>query len=69
LMLQAATDGLSWAKEGRTLSQVLKRNSRSAEGSKALWDYSIDNFIRPQIEKGHLKEDVHFSQDESQASL
>ena len=50
LMLQAATDGLSWAKEGRTLSQVLKRNSRSAEGSKALWDYSLDNFIRPQIE-------------------
>lgn len=69
LMLQAATDGLSWAKEGRTLSQVLKRNSRSAEGSKALWDYSLDNFIRPQIEKGHLIEDVHFRQDESQALL
>ena len=58
LMLQAATDGLSWAKEGRTFSQVLKRNSRSSEGSKALWDYSLDNFIRPQIKKGHLAEDI-----------
>ena len=58
LMLQAATDGLSWAKEGRTFSQVLKRNSRSAEGSKPLWDYSLDNFIRPQIKKGHLAEDI-----------
>ena len=68
-MLQAATDGLSWAKEGRMLSQVLKRNSRSAEGSKALWDYSLDNFIRPQIEKGHLIEDIHLRQDKNQASL
>ena len=60
LLLQAATDGLSWAKEGRTLSQVLKRNSRSAEGSRTLWDYSLANFIRPQTAKGHLIKDVRF---------
>ncbi len=55
LMLQAATDGKAWKEGGRTLAEVLHRNSRTAEGSRALWDYALENFIGPQLEKGHLK--------------
>lgn len=55
LMLQAATDGKSWKEDGRKLEEVLKRNSRSAEGSEILWEYAKSEFISPQIAKGHLK--------------
>ncbi len=58
MMLQAATDGRAWREGGRRLSEVLRRNTRTAEGSEALWDYAKENFIRPQIEKGHLKDDI-----------
>lgn len=55
LMLQAATDGKAWQEGGRTLGEVLHRNRRTAEGSEALWDYARENFIAPQLEKGHLQ--------------
>lgn len=58
MMLQAATDGRAWREGGRRLSEVLKRNARTAEGSKTLWNYAEEHFIRPQIEKGHLKDDI-----------
>lgn len=58
MMLQAATDGRAWSEGGRRLSEVLRRNTRTAEGSEGLWNYAKENFIRPQIEKGHLKDDI-----------
>ena len=58
MMLQAATDGRAWKEGGRRLSEVLRRNARTAEGSKTLWNYAEEHFIRPQIEKGHLKDDI-----------
>lgn len=58
MMLQAASDGRAWREGGRRLSEVLRRNARTAEGSKTLWDYAEEHFIRPQIEKGHLKDDI-----------
>ena len=58
MMLQAASDGRAWIEGGRRLSEVLRRNARTAEGSKTLWDYAEEHFIRPQIEKGHLKDDI-----------
>ena len=58
MMLQAATDGRAWREGGRRLSEVLRRNTSTAEGSEALWNYAKENFIRPQIEKGHLKDDI-----------
>lgn len=58
MMLQAATDGRAWREGGRRLSEVFRRNARTAEGSKALWNYAEEHFIRPQIEKGHLKDDI-----------
>ena len=58
MMLQAASDGRAWREGGRKISEVLRRNARTAEGSKTLWDYAEEHFIRPQIEKGHLKDDI-----------
>lgn len=58
MMLQAASDGRAWREGGRRLSEVLRRNARTAEGSKPLWNYAEEHFIRPQIEKGHLKDDI-----------
>lgn len=55
LMLQAATDGKAWQEGNRRLSEVMGRNARSAEGSQVLWEYALEHFINPQVEKGHLK--------------
>lgn len=57
LMLNDATGGKSWVEHGVRLSQVLKRNARTAEGSEALWNYVHENFISPNVEKGKLKKD------------
>lgn len=54
LMLNAATDGKSWLEHGVRLEQVLGRNRNTAEGSRELWEYAHENFIRPNVEKGRL---------------
>lgn len=54
LMLNNATDGQAWAERGIDVSQVMKRNARSGEGSKVLWEYSRDNLIFPNVKKGRL---------------
>lgn len=56
-MLNNATDGKMWAKRGVKLSQILERNKSTAEGSEELWNYSFNNFIKPNIEKGRIIED------------
>lgn len=58
LMLQAATDGRAWKEGGRTLSEVLRRNAVTPDGSRALWEYAKEHFIAPQLEKGHLQKDT-----------
>ena len=57
MMLQSATHGRAWREGGRRLSEVLKRNEKTAEGSEALWEYARVNFIQPEIDAGNLKED------------
>lgn len=56
-MLNNASDGLAWAEKGVHLSQILRRNAHTKDGSEALWDYSLNNFIKPHIEKGHIIDD------------
>lgn len=56
-MLNDATDGKSWEEKGVHLSQILKRNANSANGSETLWDYSYNNFIMPHVREGQIKED------------
>ena len=54
IMLNAATDGKAWEEHQVKLSQILKRNERTAEGSEELWDYSRKNFIEPNLKKGRI---------------
>lgn len=56
VMLNAATDGKRWNERGIALSQILKRNEITAEGSKKLWDYSLENFIAPNVKEGRIKD-------------
>lgn len=56
-MLNNSTDGRMWAKNGIKLSQILERNKNTADGSQALWDYSYNNFILANVEKGRIKND------------
>lgn len=37
------------------LSQILKRNARTGEGSEELWKYSYEKLIMPNVKKGILK--------------
>lgn len=56
-MLNNSTDGKMWEKNKVKLSQILERNKNTADGSKTLWDYSYNNFIKPNVEKGRIEED------------
>lgn len=58
MMLNAATDGKSWADRGIRLSQILGRNKNTANGSEVLWEYAKENFLQPNLEKGRIVEDV-----------
>ncbi|MGN0485519.1 MAG: HD domain-containing protein [Lachnospiraceae bacterium] len=55
MMLNAATDGKAWKEHNVHLSQILGRNSRTAEGSETLWDYAQKNFIEPNLQKGRIQ--------------
>lgn len=54
-MLNNATNGEMWQKNGIKLSQVLKRNEYTKKGSKTLWDYQLNELILKNVEKGNLK--------------
>ena len=54
-MLNSASDGKSWKEKGVHLSQILERNKNTADGSKILWEYSYNNFIQPNVEKGKIR--------------
>ncbi len=54
-MLNAATDGRSWAERGVRLSQILGRNQNTGRGSETLWKYSYENFILPNVEQGRIQ--------------
>ncbi len=56
-MLNNATNGIEWVNHGVRLSQILNRNKNTAEGSAALWNYSFENFIKPNVESGKIIED------------
>lgn len=58
IMLNAATDGRAWQEHEVQLSKILKRNSKTAEGSTVLWDYMLNKFIMPNVEKGRIQDDV-----------
>ncbi len=55
MLLNAASDGKAWAERGVRLEQVERRNAKTAKGSAELWTYALENFIKPNVEKGRLK--------------
>ncbi len=57
VMLNDASNGKAWVEHGVHISQILKRNARTAEGSEALWEHAYSNLIEPHIGKGHIMED------------
>ena len=56
-MLNNSTDGRVWKERGVRLSRILERNKNTPDGSEVLWDYSLNNFIRPNVDKGRIIED------------
>ncbi len=58
VMLNDATDGKMWAKRKIALSQVLGRQKSTPKGSQTLWEYSYNNFIKPNVDKGRLIDDI-----------
>lgn len=56
MMQNHMTGGQMWRERGIALSQVLRRNAKTAGGSEALWDYAKDHFLAPHLGK-ELKDD------------
>ena len=57
MMLNHATGGISWTEHGVALSQILRRNERTAEGSELLWQYARDNWLMPNVARGSIRDD------------
>ncbi|MCH4191391.1 MAG: HD domain-containing protein [Butyrivibrio sp.] len=55
MMLNAASDGKSWAEHGVYLQQILQRNAHTAEGSQELWEYCARKFLQPNLDKGRIQ--------------
>lgn len=54
LMLNALSGGISWNEHEVRLSQVMKRNERTADGSKVLWEYAKATYLDPNVENGKI---------------
>ncbi|MGF0066145.1 HD domain-containing protein [Roseburia sp. MUC/MUC-530-WT-4D] len=57
MMLNDASNGLSWDEHQVKLSQILKRNERTAKGSEQIWEYAKEEFLQKNIQAGHIIED------------
>ena len=55
LMLNNASGGKSWAEHEVYAAQVYGRNAKTADGSRDMWEYADENFVKPNIGKA-LKE-------------
>ena len=56
-MLNAANGGVAWKERGISMSQIMKRNAHTAEGSQKLWDYAFENFFQKNIDAGNIRDD------------
>ena len=57
MMLNDASNGLSWDEHQVKLSQILKRNEKTAKGSEQIWEYAKEEFLQKNIQAGHIIED------------
>lgn len=51
MMLNDYTGGKAWKEHVVHLSQILKRNEHTAEGSQILWEYAREKIISPHVGK------------------
>lgn len=49
IMLNHASQGKAWAEHGVALSQIMERNVNIPKGAPKLWDYTYENFIKPNV--------------------
>ncbi|MCI8465096.1 MAG: HD domain-containing protein [Lachnospiraceae bacterium] len=56
LLLNDATEGKSWKEHGIRVSQVLKRNEKTVEGSSRLWEHAR-GLIEKNAKLGKLRDD------------
>ncbi len=52
MMLNDATDGISWMEHGVHIDQILERNENSHLGSEQLWEYARKNWLEKDLKKG-----------------
>ena len=57
-MLNDASGGKSWKEHSVKVSSIINRNSVSSEGSKELWDYAMYNYVKPNVNKGNIYNDI-----------
>ncbi|MBE5936590.1 MAG: HD domain-containing protein [Lachnospiraceae bacterium] len=63
VMLNNATEGISWKEHNVMLSQILNRNKNTHKGSEELWNFSLYRNILPNVKKNAInydKENVNF---------
>lgn len=56
-MLNNETKGKKWKDNNVRLSQILKRNGHTADGSEELWNYQLEKFIMPNVVSGKIIDD------------
>ena len=56
-MLNVVNNGVAWKEHGIAISQIMKRNAHTAEGSQVLWDYAYENFFKKNIDDGNIIDD------------
>lgn len=54
ILLNDCTDGRAWVEHGVRLEQIQKRNARTPEGSKQLWEF-CEALIERNVEKGRIR--------------
>lgn len=54
LMLNYATDGKAWREHQVKLSQIMKRQIKTKEGSESMWEYARENMLERNLESGAI---------------
>ena len=64
IMLNDASDGRDWKEKGIRLSQAIDRQSKTAEGSKVLWENFSKPLIQRNIDAGNIIGDIPLDKNE-----
>ncbi len=58
MMLNDASGAKAWKEHEVRLSQILKRNEQTIKGSREIWEFAKESYIRPNLENASIKEDT-----------